>query len=54
VLVMTSRPGRLSAEFRIDTPEPRVEDFRMSAGYAAYCREVSRALLPSFAGSAGA
>src|SRR4029079_8554919 len=26
VLVMTSRPGHLSAEFRIDTPEPRVED----------------------------
>jgi len=54
VIVMSSRPGRINAEFRIDTPEPRVEDFRMSAGYAAYCREVSRALLPSFAGSAGA
>jgi len=54
VIVMSERPGRINAEFRIDTPEPRVEDFRMSAGYAAYCREVSRALLPSFAGSAGA
>jgi NitT/TauT family transport system ATP-binding protein len=53
VLVMTSRPGRLSAEFRIDTPEPRVEDFRMSAGYAEYCREVSKALTPSYAGLAG-
>jgi len=53
VLVMTSRPGRLSAEFRIDTPEPRVEDFRMSAGYAEYCREVSKALSPSYAGLAG-
>ena len=53
VVVMTSRPGRLSAEFRIDTPEPRVEDFRMSAGYAEYCREVSRALSPSYAGLAG-
>src|SRR6476659_7536463 len=50
VLVMTSRPGHLSAEFRIDTPEPRVEDFRMSAGYAAYCREVSQALVPSYSG----
>src|SRR3977135_2577250 len=48
VIVMTSRPGRISAEFRIDTPEARVEDFRMSAGYAGYCREVSRALAPSY------
>jgi len=54
VIVMTSRPGRISAEFRIDTPEPRVEDFRMSAGYAGYCREVSRALAPSYSGLSGA
>src|SRR6478672_9341078 len=53
VVVMTSRPGHLSAEFRIDTPEPRVEDFRMSAGYAEYCREVSKALTPSYTGLAG-
>src|SRR5438552_8470406 len=54
VLVMSQRPGRISAEFRIDTSEPRGEDFRMSAGYAAYCREVSNALLPSYSGLAGA
>ena len=54
VVVMTQRPGRISAEFRIDTPEPRVEDFRMSAGYAGYCREVSNALAPSYTGLAGA
>jgi NitT/TauT family transport system ATP-binding protein len=54
VIVMTSRPGRISAEFRIDTPEPRVEDFRVSAGYAGYCREVSKALVPSYAGQPGA
>jgi len=54
VIVMTSRPGRISSEFRIDTPDPRVEDFRMSAGYAAYCREVSAALSPSYAGLSGA
>ena len=54
VVVMTARPGRISAEFRIDTPEPRVEDFRMSAGYAEYCREVSKALLPSYSGLASA
>ena len=54
VIVMTSRPGRISSEFRIDAPEPRVEDFRMSAGYAGYCREVSKALSPSYSGLAGA
>jgi NitT/TauT family transport system ATP-binding protein len=54
VIVMSSRPGRINAEFSIDTPEPRVEDFRMSAGYAAYCREVSKALMPSYAGPASA
>lgn len=54
VIVMTQRPGRISAEFRIDAPEPRVEDFRMSAGYAAICREVSQALMPSYAGLQGA
>jgi NitT/TauT family transport system ATP-binding protein len=54
VIVMTSRPGRISSEFRIDTPEPRVEDFRMSTGYAGYCREVSKALSPSYSGLSGA
>jgi NitT/TauT family transport system ATP-binding protein len=46
VIVMTSRPGRIGAEVRIDAPEPRDEDFRTSAEYAAYCREVSHALAP--------
>jgi NitT/TauT family transport system ATP-binding protein len=41
VVVMTPRPGRISAEYRIDTAEPWGEDFRTSAEYAAYCREVS-------------
>jgi NitT/TauT family transport system ATP-binding protein len=54
VIVMSQRPGRINAEFPIDTPEPRVEDFRMSAGYAAYCREVSKALVPSYSGLASA
>jgi NitT/TauT family transport system ATP-binding protein len=44
VIVMTPRPGRLAAEFRIDTAEPRGEDFRTSAEYVAVCREVSAAL----------
>jgi len=50
VIVMTSRPGTISAEFRIAAPEPRDEAFRTSAEYAGYCREVSNALAPSYAG----
>ena len=54
VIVMTSRPGRINAEFHITAPEPRDEEFRTSAEYAAFCREVSKALAPSYAGQAGA
>jgi NitT/TauT family transport system ATP-binding protein len=54
VIVMTSRPGRIGSEFRITTAEPRGEEFRTSADYAAFCREVSNALAPSYAGLAGA
>jgi NitT/TauT family transport system ATP-binding protein len=44
VIVMTPRPGRIHAEFRIDAAEPRTEEFRTSADYASYCRRVSQAL----------
>ena len=44
VIVMTPRPGRIAAEFRVDAAEPRTEDFRTSPEYAAHCREVSIAL----------
>src|SRR4051794_28028592 len=44
VVVMTPRPGRIAAEFRFDSAEPRGEAFRTSAEYAGYCREVSVAL----------
>jgi NitT/TauT family transport system ATP-binding protein len=53
VIVMTSRPGRLGAEFRIDAPEPRDEDFRTSVDYAGYCRMVSKALAPLHPGQSG-
>jgi NitT/TauT family transport system ATP-binding protein len=46
VIVMTARPGRIATEFRIDAAEPRGEEFRTSAEYAGYCRNVSRALTP--------
>jgi NitT/TauT family transport system ATP-binding protein len=50
VLVMTARPGRLSAEIRIDTDAPRDDAFRGSAAYAGYCRSVSEALAPAYTG----
>jgi NitT/TauT family transport system ATP-binding protein len=50
VVVMTQRPGRLSAEIAIETSEPRTEDFRTSAAYGEYCRKVSAALAPSYEG----
>jgi NitT/TauT family transport system ATP-binding protein len=45
VLIMTSRPGRIAKEFRIDPAQPRGEDFRTSPDYAAACRDVSAALV---------
>ena len=50
VIVMTARPGRIFSEFGISTSEPRGEEFRTSAEYAAHCREVSGALAPSYSG----
>jgi NitT/TauT family transport system ATP-binding protein len=52
VIVMTQRPGRIGAEIRIDTTAPRDEEFRTSAAYGEYCRNVSAALAPSYAGQA--
>jgi len=48
VVVMTQRPGRIGADIRIETPEPRAEDFRTSPGYGDYCRKVSAALAPAY------
>ena len=44
ILVMTARPGRISAELTIDAPYPRDQNFRTSAEYAGYCRRASMAL----------
>ena len=49
VVVMTSRPGRITAEISVETSE-RGEDFRTSADYAGYCRKVSNALAPAYSG----
>lgn len=50
VVVMTARPGRIQADIRIDTVEPRGEEFRTSVAYSDYCRRVSAALAPSYSG----
>jgi NitT/TauT family transport system ATP-binding protein len=50
VIVMTARPGRIAAEFHIDAAVPRGEEFRTSAEYAGYCRNVSLALTPLLQG----
>ncbi|PSO34043.1 ABC transporter ATP-binding protein [Bradyrhizobium sp. MOS002] len=50
VVVMTARPGRIQADIRIETVEPRGEEFRTSVAYSDYCRKVSAALAPSYAG----
>ena len=54
IIVMTPRPGRVFRELVIAAPYPRDERFRTSAEYAGYCRDVSSALAPSYAGSRGA
>jgi NitT/TauT family transport system ATP-binding protein len=48
--VMTSRPGRVFTELRIDAPYPRDRHFRTSADYAALCRRVSEALADATGG----
>lgn len=50
VVVMTARPGRIEADIRIETVEPRGETFRTSVVYSDYCRKVSAALAPSYSG----
>jgi NitT/TauT family transport system ATP-binding protein len=51
IVVMTPRPGRVSAEIAIPAPYPRDESFRTSAEYAGYCRTVSAALGKAMGGA---
>jgi len=44
IVVMAARPGRVVEEIEIDAPYPRDDDFRTSAVYNDYCRQVSQAL----------
>jgi NitT/TauT family transport system ATP-binding protein len=49
ILVLTARPGRVSAELAIEAPYPRDQNFRTSAEYAANCRRASTALAQAMA-----
>jgi NitT/TauT family transport system ATP-binding protein len=53
IVVMSPRPGRVFAEVAIDAPYPRDDNFRTSAGYAGFCRIVSRALARAMAEGGG-
>ncbi|MEA5449890.1 ABC transporter ATP-binding protein [Leptolyngbya sp. CCNP1308] len=44
VVVMASKPGRVVAEIAIDSPHPRDPDYRTSAQFNRYCRDVSHSL----------
>jgi NitT/TauT family transport system ATP-binding protein len=44
IVVMTQRPGRMSAELAVDAPQPRDARFRTSPEYAGLCRRASDAL----------
>ena len=45
VLVMSPRPGRVTAELRIDEPHPRDESFRLSERFARLCQQLSALML---------
>lgn len=44
ILMFTPRPGKIAAEFEVQTSEPRQGHFRTSPEYGAKCREVSATL----------
>lgn len=44
VIVMAARPGRVVADVPINVPYPRDEEFRTSALFSQYCRQVSHRL----------
>ncbi len=44
IVVMTARPGRILADYPIDAPYPRDDEYRTSVQYNEYCRKVSGAL----------
>jgi NitT/TauT family transport system ATP-binding protein len=53
IVVMTARPGRVSADLAVDVLYPRDEEFRTSPLYNGYCRVVSEALRRAMAANPG-
>ena len=53
IVVMAARPGRVFADMPIDAPYPRDEEFRTSADYNEYCRQISDALHGAMDGDDG-
>ena len=49
IAVMRARPGRISAELRVELPQPRDRALRTSADYAAICAMVSKELARAMA-----
>ncbi|GAB4218595.1 MAG: ABC transporter ATP-binding protein [Synechococcales cyanobacterium] len=49
VVVMAAHPGRVVAEVEISAPYPRTEEFRTSALYNEYCRQISHILYKAMA-----
>lgn len=47
VIVMAARPGRVVADVAIEVPYPRTEEFRMSAEFNDYCRQIAYSLAQS-------
>ena len=41
VVVMAAQPGRIFAEYLVDEPQPRGEEFRLSDRFAVHCRALS-------------
>jgi NitT/TauT family transport system ATP-binding protein len=44
IVVLTPRPGRVFTEIPVPAPYPRDENFRTSAEYGGFCRQVAEAL----------
>ena len=49
IAVMSARPGRITADFAVDVPQPRTRATRMSTAYTATCDEVSAILAKAIA-----
>jgi NitT/TauT family transport system ATP-binding protein len=54
IVVMSARPGRISADLATDAPYPRGEEFRMSPLYDDYCRVASARLKEAMGDQRGA